>query len=139
MTSIKFELPSITTPEIKDPLSGTILVASRTIGGGTISTPKIPEIPALANGGIVSSPTLAMIGEAGKEAVIPLSGNFINQLAGAIGTVMLQTMQFGQTSQASGTNEITLNIDGTQFMRAIMPAMKREQSRIGNSTIIQGI
>jgi hypothetical protein len=32
----------------------------------------VPDIPMLANGGIVSSPTLAMIGEAGPEAVIPL-------------------------------------------------------------------
>jgi hypothetical protein len=30
-------------------------------------------IPALANGGIVSAPTLSLIGEAGPEAVIPLS------------------------------------------------------------------
>ena len=33
---------------------------------------KVPNIPMLAEGGIVSSPTLAMIGEAGPEAVIPL-------------------------------------------------------------------
>lgn len=32
----------------------------------------VPEIPMLAQGGIVNSPTLAMIGEAGPEAVIPL-------------------------------------------------------------------
>jgi hypothetical protein len=34
----------------------------------------VPEIPMLADGGIVNGPTLAMIGEAGPEAVIPLSG-----------------------------------------------------------------
>jgi hypothetical protein len=33
----------------------------------------LPDIPMLAAGGIVTSPTLAMIGEAGPEAVIPLS------------------------------------------------------------------
>jgi hypothetical protein len=33
----------------------------------------VPDIPMLAQGGIVTSPTLAMIGEAGPEAVIPLS------------------------------------------------------------------
>ena len=32
------------------------------------------QIPMLAKGGIVTGPTLAMIGEAGPEAVIPLSG-----------------------------------------------------------------
>jgi hypothetical protein len=35
---------------------------------------KIPHIPALAKGGIVTSPKLALIGEAGPEAVVPLSG-----------------------------------------------------------------
>jgi hypothetical protein len=33
----------------------------------------IPNIPALAKGGVVSRPTLALIGEAGPEAVVPLS------------------------------------------------------------------
>lgn len=32
----------------------------------------IPDIPKLASGGIVNRPTLAMIGEAGPEAVVPL-------------------------------------------------------------------
>ena len=34
--------------------------------------PQIPEIPSLAKGGIVNRPTLAMLGESGPEAVIPL-------------------------------------------------------------------
>ena len=36
---------------------------------------KIPEIPALAAGGVVSGSTLAQIGEAGQEAVLPLENN----------------------------------------------------------------
>ena len=36
---------------------------------------NIPEIPQLARGAIVSQPTRAIIGEAGKEAVIPLENN----------------------------------------------------------------
>lgn len=45
---------------------------------------EVPDIPMLAQGGIVTGPTLAMIGEAGPEAVIPLNrfgsmgGNTIN-------------------------------------------------------------
>ena len=42
------------------------------LGGAEIGF-NIPQIPMLAEGGIVSKPTLAMIGEAGPEAVIPLS------------------------------------------------------------------
>lgn len=36
---------------------------------------NIPKIPKLARGGIVDKPTIAQIGEAGKEAVIPLENN----------------------------------------------------------------
>jgi len=42
------------------------------IGGQSFGI-NIPNIPMLAEGGIVTKPTLAMIGEAGAEAVIPLS------------------------------------------------------------------
>ncbi|RYB90998.1 hypothetical protein EUA93_18865 [Nocardioides oleivorans] len=35
-----------------------------------------PNIPYLANGGIVTRPTLAVIGEAGPEAVVPLNGRY---------------------------------------------------------------
>lgn len=46
--------------------------ASKLVPG--IKAPKIGTIPALAEGGIVTKPTLAMIGEGGQsEAVIPLS------------------------------------------------------------------
>lgn len=43
------------------------------VGPVSINPPDIPNIPQLANGGIVTRPTLAMIGEAGDEAVIPLN------------------------------------------------------------------
>jgi hypothetical protein len=44
------------------------------LGGGAANTPAPGRmnIPRLAEGGIVSSPTLALIGEAGPEAVVPL-------------------------------------------------------------------
>jgi len=40
-------------------------------GGNSFSLPKIPM---LAKGGIAMHPTLAMIGEAGPEAIVPLNG-----------------------------------------------------------------
>jgi len=54
---LSFSLPSIT-------------AFGQTIGGQTIGVPQIPQ---LANGAIVRSPQLALIGEAGPEAVIPLN------------------------------------------------------------------
>jgi predicted nucleic acid-binding protein len=40
--------------------------------GFSMGLPQIPEIPALAKGGVVTRPTLAMLGESGPEAVVPL-------------------------------------------------------------------
>lgn len=42
------------------------------VGGKGINIPKIPK---LAQGGVIDKPTIAMIGEAGKEAVIPMERN----------------------------------------------------------------
>jgi hypothetical protein len=55
-------------------------LASLTAGGGGLSEQvaafgggaKPYSVPALADGGIVTRPTLALIGEAGAEAVVPL-------------------------------------------------------------------
>lgn len=41
------------------------------IGGQSFGF-NVPEIPRLAEGGIVTKPTIAMIGEAGPEAIVPL-------------------------------------------------------------------
>lgn len=52
--------------------------------------PNVNMMPALATGGIVTSPTLAMIGEAGKEAVVPLENNtaWLDKLADKLATKM---------------------------------------------------
>jgi hypothetical protein len=51
--------------------------------------PNLPTIPKLADGGIVTGPTVAMIGEAGPEAVIPLDrlggmGGITINIAGSV-------------------------------------------------------
>lgn len=55
-------------------------------GGKTIGF-NLKTIPLLAKGAVVDTPTLAMVGEAGKEAVMPLENNtsWINELANKIG------------------------------------------------------
>jgi hypothetical protein len=63
--------------------------------GPLVNFGTIPEVdfPRLAKGGIVTRPTIAMIGEAGPEAVIPLSraGRPANIGAGVTGgTIMVQ-------------------------------------------------
>lgn len=49
--------------------------------GIDIDPPDIPNIPKLAKGGIVTEPTIAMIGEQGAEAVVPLP----SRVGGGIG------------------------------------------------------
>ena len=50
---------------------------------------NIPKIPKLEKGGVIDNPTIAMIGEAGKEAVVPLENNtgWIDELAERIGDI----------------------------------------------------
>ena len=84
------------------------------IGGKTFGI-NIPQIPLLAKGGVISQPTQAIIGEAGREAVVPLENNMewldilADKLANKIGT--------------SGTNNIYL--DGRLIQRQI--AKHKEQ------------
>ena len=54
--------------------------------------PLIPDIPALAMGGIVTRPTLALIGERGPEAVVPLSGAGARGFGGGT-TIIVNTGQ----------------------------------------------
>lgn len=60
------------------------------IGGQSWQLPKL-TVPALAAGGVVTSPTLALIGEAGTEAVVPLdrAGDYGFGSGGGV-TVVLQ-------------------------------------------------
>ena len=76
---IQFRVPRISLPKATIG-GGTFLgkrIPSVTVGGGsfggqTFRVSPVAPIPMLAEGGIVKSPTLAMIGEAGPEAVVPL-------------------------------------------------------------------
>ena len=55
-----------------------VSIFGKKFGGWTIGTPNIPtlpniDIPRLAEGGVITQPTLALVGEAGPEAVVPLN------------------------------------------------------------------
>jgi hypothetical protein len=68
------------------------------LGGGTLGF-NIAQIPRLAAGAIVTSPTLAMVGEAGPEAIIPLSRG-----GGAAGGITIT----GNTFNVRNDNDIKL-------------------------------
>jgi hypothetical protein len=65
--SLEFTIPSITLPSWDPPGPGP------TIGGGTIGGQTIgfPNLPQLASGAVLTSPTLFLGGEAGTELVAP--------------------------------------------------------------------
>jgi hypothetical protein len=73
------------------------------VGGKGFKVADIfPDVPKLAKGGIVNSPTLAMIGEAGPEAVIPLSGN------GTMGNTINVTVNGAIDPESTARQIITL-------------------------------
>ena len=85
------------------------------------------QIPALAKGGIVNKPTLAMIGEDGPEAVVPLSQRNNPSGAGMGGSTVNVTVN------ASG---ITDRTDKRALAREIGNMIQQEMARnIGGSTM----
>lgn len=92
-----------------DKLNGAISLANSAISlankvpGVNIGT--IASIPKLAAGGIVSSPTIAMIGEAGPEAVVPLSGAGAGGGFGGV-SITLNVGNLWGTNPASAAREI---------------------------------
>lgn len=112
---------------------------SRTLGGMTIESPKInpPQIPqvnatsftqdvggqavslpryniswfrpAFATGGIVTGPTEALIGEAGDEAVVPLSNKSkMKPFANAVASMMTDKKSSNSTGENSGQTVINI-------------------------------
>lgn len=99
---------------------------------------NLPMIPKLARGGIISQPTLAMMGERGKkEAVVPLENTaFVDTLASAVANAVMSAMQFNQVSQVNNDKkEVVLQVDSTKLARVMVDAMNRENRRIGNLVI----
>lgn len=97
---------------------------------------KLPEIPKLADGGIVSQPTIAQVGEAGKEMIVPLENtSFVDKLAGALGTAVMSAMQVSNMNNTNNDKQVVIKIDGNTIARAINPYLTKESGRVGNSLI----
>lgn len=77
----------------------------------------LPNIPFLASGGLITSPTLAVVGEAGKEAVIPMSNPArAEQVARETGLLAMLGSRSGHSEIPAikvflGTREITDILD----------------------------
>lgn len=82
------------------------------------------NLPRLAGGGITTGATLAEIGEAGREAVLPLERNtgWMTDLADAI----------AERLPGSDTPiNLTLSMDGDDFARIFIPHLQNEEVRLG--------
>ena len=80
------------------------------------------EVPALAKGGVVEDATLAMIGEDGKEAVVPLENNteWIDKLADKL------------AAKTGGSTPIILNVDGKTFAQTAINTMNELTRQTGS-------
>lgn len=99
------------------------------VGGksfGPHNYPEVPRapIPQLANGGITTGATLAEIGEAGREAVLPLDRNtdWMDALADKIADRMPAT---------GGSVDASLILDGETCGRLFLPYLQSEEVRLG--------
>lgn len=98
------------------------------LGGGSWhpSIPTIPTVnlPRLANGGVTTGRTLAEIGEAGREAVLPLENNtgWMDDLASKLASKM---------PDYSGAKTVVLSVDGKEFARINLPYLQDEEIRLG--------
>lgn len=98
--------------------------------GEEIWSPNIKEfkfgrIPKLARGGIVAKPTQAIIGEAGREAVMPLENN---------------TEWMDMLAERLNGGNITINFTGStaQLVRLLKPELEKEDRRTGKRLIVGG-
>ena len=84
------------------------------------------EVPQMAKGGIVDSATLAVVGEQGKEAVVPLENNleWLDKLAGMLNDRM------------GGNKPIVLEVDGKVFAQTSIDSINALTRQTGNLGLV---
>lgn len=104
------------------------------IPGVSLGSIGYVSLPRLARGGIVDSPTVAMIGEAGKEVVMPLENTgFLQTMGRVVGGAVVNALggNLTQSSGFSGSGDIVIQIGGHEFGRVAIQEINREQERAG--------
>lgn len=90
--------------------------------------PNFGKIPRLAEGGIATKATNAVIGEAGKEAVIPLeqnTGNWAGLLARTLADEFQEQGIGGTGITVYMTNNINNNLDADEIGQRLMTSIRR--------------
>lgn len=94
------------------------------------------SLPRLARGGIVDSPTIAMIGEAGKEAVVPLENTgFLQTMGRVVSSAVADVIGNNQPTSSGLTGDIVIQLGGTEYARFTIDEINKEQERVGQTLI----
>ena len=101
------------------------------LGGGRMSfnLPSMPSIPALARGGIVSAPTLALVGERGREAVLPLENN--TGWMADMANMLVDAMGGRAAAAAGGVQRVVLELDGAKLADVLVDELEGVYDRRG--------
>ena len=118
-------------------INGVLDVVRNLPGLGWVGSVSTVSLPRLARGGIVDSPTIAMIGEAGKEAVVPLENTgFIQTLGRVVSSAVVNAMSgVGPQGGFSGDGDIVIQIAGHEFGRVAIQEINKEHERAGQTLL----
>lgn len=99
--------------------------------GGSVTIAKLPTVSKLAEGGVTLGPTFSLIGEAGREAVLPLDRNtgWMDQLAARLGE------QLSRTSVTGGETVIEVYVGGERLTRQVVQQVNDLTRRTGRCPI----
>ena len=115
-------------------INGVLGVVRNLPGLGWVGSIGYVNLPRLARGGIVDSPTVAMIGEAGKEVVMPLENTgFLQTMGRIVGGAVVNALggNLTRSSGFSGDGDIVIQIGGHEFGRVAIQEINKEQERAG--------
>ncbi|MDR1094566.1 MAG: hypothetical protein LBL66_10515 [Clostridiales bacterium] len=116
---------------LSNPIMGVVTVALAVAGGLLVKS----LLPAMATGGVISSPTVAMVGEGRyPEAVVPLgdSPQFAGMKADIANAVIAAMGAAGGGANSGGRPiELTVNLDGKTLAKQIYTPLEIERGRRG--------
>lgn len=124
-TALNWVVDKINSLEITNPFTG------EEIWSPHVQRFEFGRIPKLAKGGVVAKPTQAIIGEAGREAIMPLDSNtdWMDILADKISETI-----------SGGEQQLIIRFEGTmgQLVRELKPQFELENKRVGTKIIKGG-
>jgi tape measure domain-containing protein len=148
MISVINHIPGVSIPLIPKVSWGNNPPPSKYASGSTSVGTK-STLAHFATGTNFAPGGISLVGENGPELVdLPRgskvhtnyqTNNLPDAIASAVGTAVVQAMQFNKSSSGNTSGDVVLNIDGRTFARIIKPYTDLEQKRVGTKMTIQPI